>query len=315
MSGQRAIPVFVLGLQRSGTTLAANLLAAQPSIAAVAAKHHQGVHESVFFSHFAPSLEPWPAAGRRADRARGFLRSEYFRLSGLAPDWGEQAAEASAGPAELFCRVMEELARREGAVAWVEKSPHHTLLAEQIAAQLPEARFLCVMRGTKGFLRSRLWSYGRRPPPYPRRAALIARACASNVFHRRYMVSLPGILGRHRVFLTDFETLRSAPGTALAPLLAEIGLKPGRLRAPEYAANSSFASRTQKQRALARADVPLARAAEKLAEAVPQAVLQMLQRHLARRRPHGFPHWVWTEDPAAAGGSIPVEPTGLRGRR
>ena len=94
------------------------------------------------------------------------------------------------------------------------------MLAEQIAAQLPEARFLCVMRGTKGFLRSRLWSYGRRPPPYPRRAALIARACASNVFHSCYMVSLPGILGRHRVFLTDFETLRSAPGTALAPLLA-----------------------------------------------------------------------------------------------
>ncbi|MEX0303588.1 MAG: sulfotransferase, partial [Leisingera sp.] len=42
MSSQTAIPVFVLGLQRSGTTLAANLLAAQPGIAAVAAKHHQG---------------------------------------------------------------------------------------------------------------------------------------------------------------------------------------------------------------------------------------------------------------------------------
>ncbi|KIC16257.1 sulfotransferase [Leisingera sp. ANG-Vp] len=302
MTARAPVPVFVLGLQRSGTTLAANLLAAQPGIAAVAAKQHQGVHESVFFSHFAPSLEPWPGPGFRAAAAGDFFDSAYFQLSGLGPDWGRQAAEAAASPAALFCSMMEALAQRQGAAAWVEKSPHHTLLAARIAAQVPRARFLCVMRETRGFLRSRLWSYGRQPPPYPQRAALIARACASNVFHRRYMRSLPGLLGRDRVFLADFETLRAAPDTALASLLTEIGLKPGRLRAPGYAANSSFAGPDQRKRALTRVDCALAKAAERAAEAVPQVLLQHLQRRLARRRPRVFPHWVWAREagPAAS---------------
>ena len=43
-SGKRA--VFVLGLQRSGTTWVANMLHGSGSVAAVAAEDHRGVHES-----------------------------------------------------------------------------------------------------------------------------------------------------------------------------------------------------------------------------------------------------------------------------
>ncbi|WP_264212636.1 sulfotransferase family protein [Leisingera thetidis] len=301
MSAARAIPIFVLGLQRSGTTLAANLLAAQPGIAAVAADHHHGVHESVFFSHFAPSMEPWPAAGWRADAAGDFLASEYYRLTGLRRSWGEDAAKASASPAELFCRVMDAVALREGATAWVEKSPHHTLLAETIAKALPTALFLCVSRRIPGFLRSRLWSYGRSPPPYPRRAVLIGRACASNVFHERYMRRLRRQLGAQRVFAVDFDSLRARPGPALEPLLAAAGLEAGALQPPEYAPNSSFSSQSQRRQALTVADLAAARVSETMARAVPQVLLSAMQRRIARRRPPVFPAWVW---PAAAGGSV-----------
>lgn len=301
MSAAAAIPVFVLGLQRSGTTLAANLLAAQPGIAAVADPRHQGVHESVYFSHFTPAMAPWPGQGSRAEAAADFLASEYYRLSGLPRQWGEQAAEASCSPAELFCRVMQALALRKGAVAWVEKSPHHTLLAEEIAAAVPEARFLCISRRTPDLLRSRLWSYGRRPPPYPRRALLIARACASNIFHQRYMRSLPERLGRERVFQVSFEALCAGPGVALAPLLAALGLGAGDLKAPEYAANSSFSSSSQRLRALTATDLAFARAAAGAAWLMPQALLRLLQQRMARRRPRVFPPWVWPQAGEPAG--------------
>ncbi|MFY0311261.1 sulfotransferase [Leisingera sp. D0M16] len=309
MNTPHATPVFVLGLQRSGTTLAANLLAAQPGIAAVAAEHHHGVHESVYFSHFSPAMEPWPGPGWRADAAGDFLRSEYYRLTGRSRQWGEVAAEASASPAELFCRVMDDLAQRQGASVWVEKSPHHTLLADRIAKAVPSALFLCVSRASPGFLRSRLWSYGRCPPPYPRRAVLIGRACASNVFHRRCMQRLRRQLGKDRVFAADFEALRSDPGRALAPLLAAAGLPNAALRPPGYAPNSSFASQSQRKQALTATDLVTVKVSETLARAVPQVLLSALQRRIARRRPTMFPAWVWPASAAApVRGSLPHGP-------
>ncbi|WP_082020299.1 sulfotransferase family protein [Leisingera sp. ANG-M6] len=293
MTTHRAMPIFVLGLQRSGTTLAANLLAAQPGVAAVAAERHHGVHESIFFSHFAPAMEPWPSAGWRADAAGDFLRSEYYQLCGLSRRWGEQAAEASASPAELFCGVMEALSQRQNAMAWVEKSPHHTLLGPDIAKAVPRALFLCVSRGNPGFLRSRLWSYGRRPPSYPWRALLIGRACASNVFHQRCMRQLQRQLGSKRVFLADYETLRADPGKVLAPVLAAAGLEADSIRPPEYAPNSSFASRDQRKQALTAADLAVAKAAQLIAYGVPQTLLAAAQRRRASRRPADFPVWVW----------------------
>lgn len=293
MIAHQATPIFVLGLQRSGTTLAANLLAAQPGIAAVTAERHHGVHESVFFSHFAPAMEPWPSSGWRADAAGDFLRSEYFRLCGLPRQWGDQAAEVSNSPAEMFCRVMDALAQQRGAAAWVEKSPHHTLLGSDIAKVLPGALFLCVSRRNPGFLRSRLWSYGRRPPPYPRRALQIARACASNVYHQRCLRQLQQQLGKKRVFWADFEALRADPAKVLAPLLAAAGLETSFIRPSQYAPNSSFASRDQRKQALTAADLVMARAAELIAHCVPRALLAAVQRRRASRRPPDFPIWVW----------------------
>lgn len=291
--------IFVLGLQRSGTTLAANLLAAHPDIAAVTAERHHGVHESVFFSHFARIHGDWSDTEAQERILRDFLRSDYFRLTGLGEDLVRDCARQSASSGAFFGAVMDALARSRGARAWVEKSPHHTLLADTIAAQLPRAVFLCVTRDTEGLLRSRLWSYGRHPPPYPRRALPVARAAASNVFHRRHMAALPDRIGPDRIFHVTFRDLRDDPDRALAPLLNRLGLaRPDGLR-PEFAPNSSFASDSERERALSSTDRNLARLVETAAEALPQGMLAALQRRLAARRPTRYPAWVWPPDETA----------------
>lgn len=292
------VPIFILGIQRSGTTFAGNLLAAHPDIAAVTAERHQGVHESVFFSHFARVHGDWSAPEARAKALAGFLASDYFRLTGLDP--ALPGIVAGADPAAFFRAVMERFAFAQGARAWIEKSPHHTLLADRIAAALPEARFLCVTRNTADLLGSRLWSYGRVPPAYPRRALTIATACASNDFHARFLGVFARRVGPQRAFSVDYAALKADPDAALAPLLSACGLPGLAGRRPAFRPNSSFSAALPRSRALTRTDRLIAEASALAAQAVPMWLLARLQARRAARRPAEFPSWVWTLPPETA---------------
>ena len=291
-------PIFVLGIQRSGTTFAANLLAAHPQIAAVTAERHQGVHESVFFSHFARVHGDWSDAFARRKAVAGFLTSDYFRLTGLDPALpGIAKPEDEAG---FFRAVMDAFAASHDAQAWVEKSPHHTLLVDKIAAALPDARFLCVTRETADFLASRLWSYGRTPPPYPQRAATISRACTSNVFHSRFLADFVARLGPSRAFLVEYAALQSDADAALTPLLNACGLMPQNGQRPAFRPNSSFSASREREAALTRTDRLIAWISTHAAKSVPLWILSRLQARQSARRPQDFPKWVWT---------LPPEPT------
>lgn len=292
----RPVPLFILGLQRSGTTFAANLLAAHPQIAAVAHARHRGVHESVFFSHFARLFGDWSETGARAEAVAAFLDSDYFRLTGLDAAATGAAMQAAQTPGAAFRQVMDTLAQQGGRRVWIEKSPHHTLLAAEIADMLPDAHFLCIARETADFTRSRLWAYGRQPPRYPGRARVILRACLSNAFHQRFMAGLPVRIGANRVHAVGYAALARDPDAALAPLLSALGLAPLAGRRPDFAANSSFASAASRAAALGRSDRALIAAGAALAGAVPQPLLAALQRRAARRRPRAFPAWVRTPD-------------------
>ncbi|MEZ5911953.1 MAG: hypothetical protein R3D84_06760 [Paracoccaceae bacterium] len=100
-------------------------------------------------------------------------------------------------------------------------------MADAIAAAMPDARFVCVTRDTADFVRSRLWSYGRVPPPYPRRALVILRAVASAIFHERYLRGFVRRAGPGRAIAVRFA-LRDVPENALAPVFESLGLPPHR---------------------------------------------------------------------------------------
>ncbi|MEZ5798365.1 MAG: sulfotransferase [Paracoccaceae bacterium] len=290
------VPILVLGIQRSGTTFAANLLAAHPQISAVTDRRHQGVHESVFFSHYARIFGDWSDPEARAAAVAEFLRSDYFILCQADPAATRAAMLAAPTAGAAFRSVMQDLAQRSGALAWLEKSPHHTLLAEAIAAELPDAVFLCLTRDTAALVRSRLWSFGRVPPAYPARAALILKACASNVFHDRYLAGLTQRLGSARVCHLRYDRLQADPDAALDPLLHQLGLRPLAGRRPAFAPNSSFGSEAQRRAALGTTDLALIHLFTALARMLPQILLRALQRRLSRNRPAEFPHWVRTPE-------------------
>jgi len=148
--------VFILGLQRSGTTWLANMLAALPQVAAVAHESHRGVHESVFFSHFAKGFEPWDDPEQRLRFAASFAASDYYLLTEMEQEFLEDLERSCSSYGEVFIALMDYLAIAEGADAWIEKSPHHTLLDADILT----AVWACVAQGSKapkGYLPRRFY--------------------------------------------------------------------------------------------------------------------------------------------------------------
>ncbi len=292
-----ATPVFVLGLQRSGTTWLATLLGGHPDVACVEAEDHFGIHESIFFSHFARAYGDLADDACFARFARDFIDSDYYILTELEASFLWQRRPR--GYAEAFRAVMDEVARRRGASLWVEKSPHHTLLADDLARLFPDSRFIGVVRGVQGQVRSRVYAPGRDPGSYPGRASPILAGCAASALYRRF---LRGFDARHgssgRTLMVAFEDLvadkaavmrRVADflGAAYLPVLTE----------ERFGRNSSFDSAAEKRRAFSAADRALVALGHGLASLTPLSVLAGLERRRRRARGIEWPDWCWRRRP------------------
>lgn len=285
-----AAPVFVLGLQRSGTTWIANLLAGSGAVAAVASPEHRGVHESVFFSHFAVAFGPYDdARARRAFRS-AFAKSDYFLLSGLPEAMLDAAIARSRDYAGVFAEVMDAMAARDGRTHWLEKSPHHTLLAEYLARRFPEARFVCVVRSSPGLIASRLAADGRETPRGLKRAADILRGALVNALYVRWLERFAAGCERARLLrYEDFVADETAERRVLRDFL-ELGVAPEAMRSP-FSPNSSHTD--ARTRRLTGADQILVALGDLLGRLSPLWLLAAIERRRRRARGVEWPDWVW----------------------
>lgn len=282
-------PIFVLGLQRSGTTWMANQLAALPSVAGVEAADHRGVHESIFFSHFARAFGPWSDLEARVRFAQAFVLSDYGQLLGLTPETLASAVHEASSYADVFRHVMDAHARVKGASAWVEKSPHHTLMFAQIARAFPDARFVLVHRRTEGMILSRLHGFDRTPAKGLRRWADIARGAVVNTLYGRF---LRRIARRPECFFLTYEDLHADDGALRRSLIGFLGVS----GAPEqmesrYEANTSFAKVAK--RPLGTVDRVVMFAAIGAGYLMPLWLLLLVQRWRDGRRGIDWPDWCW----------------------
>lgn len=282
-------PIFVLGLQRSGTTWMANQLAALPGVAAVEAPEHQGVHESIYFSHFARAFGPYSNLESRVRFAQAFLLSDYGQLLGLTPEGLASDIRQASSYAELFRIVMDRHAAKSGASAWVEKSPHHTLMYKTLSRQFPDAKFVLVHRRTEGMILSRLSGFGRTPPQGLKRYLAIARASVVNTLFGRY---LKRIGRRPNCFYLRYEALHTDDGLLRMALLGFLDVD-GTANDMEsrYRANSSFDRAPR--RPLDRKDRLVMGASIAVARLVPLSVLIGAHRLRGAARGIDWPDWCW----------------------
>src|SRR5439155_24638294 len=65
----------------------------------------------------------------------------------------------------FFSMLMETVAKRRAARAWLEKTPKHAIYFDEIAARFPAARFLVIRRAMEPTLLSQLAKYARPGAP------------------------------------------------------------------------------------------------------------------------------------------------------
>lgn len=178
-------PIFIVGAQRSGTTLMRLLLDAHPAICVGP--------ETSFLKHVREG----------AARATGTDRSRK-RQDTLAVDRRTIEAELAAA----WGRILVANARAHGAARWGDKTPVHRYHGPRIRRLFPGAQVVAVVRHPAAVARSRArWGYEER---------VTVRDWASTVRHHRN--DAQGF-GPRRFRLVRYEDLLDDPRTTMADLL------------------------------------------------------------------------------------------------
>lgn len=285
-------PIFVLGVQRSGTTWMANLLAEHSQVTAVQSADHFGIHESIFFSHFARAYGDLAERDNFERFARDFTTSDYYLLTGIEADWFWRLQPRSYP--EAFRALMDETAwRRGGTRYWIEKSPHHTVLADELRATFPDARFICITRRRNDTVRSYLASAWDPPPRYPGRLLKLVRLTWTCDRYHRHVERFQRQCDK--AWTTTYEALKADTADLLGQACAFLDLswEPA-MMVPRYAKNSSFRSRSERRRQdLSLVDRTIVSLAAAIFSILPLRWIDRVAGHLERRRGVLWPDWCW----------------------
>ena len=133
-------PVFVAGLERSGTSLMFALLASHPDLA-MTRRTNLWTH---FYRQYGDLSEP-----ANLDRCLATM-SRYRRIVKLEPDVERLRRDFIGGDdhtyATLFALLEQQYADRIGRRRWGDKSLHTERYADPILAAYPDARILHMIR-------------------------------------------------------------------------------------------------------------------------------------------------------------------------
>jgi hypothetical protein len=201
-------PVFVAGLERSGTSLMFALLATHPNIAMT--------RRTNLWTHF------YGQYGDLADRdnfERCFaMMQRYRRLVVLQPDWEQLRRDFLAGPAtysQLFALLEAQYAERHGKPRWGDKSLNTERYAEHIFTAYPGARVLHMIRDPRDrYASSKTRWQVRRGGVGAGTAEWLASARSATRFEQRFG-------GQYRA--VRYETLVTHPERTVREICGFIG--------------------------------------------------------------------------------------------
>ena len=155
-------PIFVMGCHRSGTNLLYDTLLSAGGFAIY--RGYLPIHKMLI-----------PKCGDPANRENRqkllslWLRSSAFRKSGLnAQDLSEKIMSQCRTGGDFISIVMNEIARQQGASRWAVYDADNVLYIPRIAAEIPGALFVHIIRDGRDIALSLKKMGGFRPFPWNR---------------------------------------------------------------------------------------------------------------------------------------------------
>jgi hypothetical protein len=252
--GLRSDPVFILGLWRSGTSFAHELLSACPGL--IAPSTRQCMNASTFalvrrHARGASALRPMDGMEIYADSPqedefallalgvptvyRAFLDpariEELERL--LCPDYWAHEAPPGWGRVWLdFLRCVQRQGRPQGQDGYARrlalKSPGHSFRVKAIERFFPTGRHLWITRSPHDLLHSnrKMWTamfarYGLSPAVQQRLDGFLLQAFRQAASCLDWMCAH---VGRDRLVVVDFDRLTADPAGVIAAAGARLGL-------------------------------------------------------------------------------------------
>ena len=140
--------VFVVGCERSGTTVLQLALARRAGLLTVPETH--------FFARLLGASDDWVQGDVAGSRLRwlrrlllarqGSARAARHALAALPEAPAARRHLSGRGYVHDFIAHLDRLAQRHGASGWLEKTPGHFVFIEPLARLCPDARFVHVLR-------------------------------------------------------------------------------------------------------------------------------------------------------------------------
>ncbi|MFW6201880.1 MAG: sulfotransferase family protein, partial [Gemmatimonadota bacterium] len=132
-------PVFVVGCPRSGTTLLYHMLLSAGGFANYRAETH-------VFDLLMPRYGHLRSRRMRRRLAEDWIRSTFFRKSGLDADVARRRILDAHDGGELLCSLMTAVARAQRVSRWADCTPGHLLHLPEIERTIPHARIVHIVR-------------------------------------------------------------------------------------------------------------------------------------------------------------------------
>lgn len=307
-------PIFILGVQRSGTTWLANLLSAHSQIVSVQHPQHFGVHESGYFVHVDGRFGDLRHKTNFVEFVEVMSASDYFSLAGADRDYLYSLYPASY--ADVFRAVMDRFAEENQAEFWLEKSPGHTLQVEKLASLYPDARFIAIKRDAEQVVASTIIK------------KVIKRKLSASALVRRFRVFRFALRWAHtnrvidrfaaysdRIRVISYDDLKRDTGAMLADLCAFIGVSAqAHLEDEQFERDTSF-NQYARDTALSPDEKVVLKLGTTLGALVPLPILDQIQRREVERqlRQHDpLPDWFFRVTRASDAEDVPLGRSVLR---
>ncbi len=207
-----AIPIFVVGNNRSGTKWLSNILINHPQISGIQAEYHRGIIETDIFSQFPKTFGNLSYIENFIGFVECFAASDFFKISGL--DKSLLYRIKTDNYFEFFRKLMDSYADSQKTKFWLQKI--HPFYFQKVYKNYRDAIFIFISRGIRKNIQS-AWVLQKRLG----QSSSIMRQVLIYVYSQK-------ILKRNRkkrnVLVTTYEALKDDTTKVIAATCEFLGV-------------------------------------------------------------------------------------------